>query len=188
MAKRNLQTKKQASAYSSPWSLKYRVGIMLWALCSIFLFRPTPKFLSPWRVFLLKLFGAQISGRVFVSESARIKFPWNLAMEHRACIGPYCDIYNLAMIHIGKRATVSRHVYLCGGEHDTTTSLLPLVTGPIKIGADVFIGSNAFVAPGVSIGEGAVIGACSVVVADAPAWKICVGNPCKAIRDREFKG
>jgi putative colanic acid biosynthesis acetyltransferase WcaF len=35
---------------------------------------------------------------------------------------------------------------------------------------------------GVDIGEGAVIGAGSVVTRSMPAWTVCAGVPCHAIR------
>lgn len=187
MSKRRLTTFDQHSAFDSPYSYRYRLGILLWDVVYTLFFRPTPKFFRPWRVFLLRLFGARIRGTVFVSESARIKVPWNLTMHHRACIGPHCDIYNLAKITIKKRATVSRHVALCGGEHDITTRKLPLVVGEIIIGEDVFIGSHAFVSAGVRLEDGVVVGSASVVTGDLPAWKICVGNPCRAIKDRVLK-
>ena len=37
--------------------------------------------------------------------------------------------------------------------------------------------------PGVTIGAGAVVGAGSVVVGDLPARHLCVGNPCRVVRE-----
>lgn len=187
MSRNQIKNGKQRDAYSSPYSLGERIGIALWAIVWLVFFRPTPKFLSPWRVALLRLFGARIRGHVFVSESARIKIPWNLIMEDRACIGPFCDVYNLGIVRLRARSTASRYVALCAGGHDITTPLLPLTTGPIDIGPDVFIGSHAFVLQGVQIGAGAVVGAASVVVSDLPKWQICAGNPCKPIKPRKWK-
>ncbi|MDK2971317.1 MAG: putative colanic acid biosynthesis acetyltransferase WcaF [Candidatus Sumerlaeota bacterium] len=176
----------QRSAYDSPWPLRTRIRMAAWSAVWLLLFRPTPKFLFPWRVFLLRLFGARIQGRPFVSESARIKAPWNLTLGHRACIGPHAEVYNLAPVVIGARATLAQNVYLCGGTHDFSTHRLPLMVGGIHVGRDAFIGARAIVLPGVEIGDGVVAGAGSVVANDLPVWTICAGNPCRPLRKRPF--
>ena len=61
---------------------------------------------------------------------------------------------------------------------------MPLVTQPIVIGENAWLAADVFVGPGVTIGELAVVGARSVVVNDLPARKICVGQPCRPIKDR----
>ena len=53
-----LETKEQRDAYSSPWTLATRLKGGMWSIVWCVLFRPTPKPLSPWRVLLLRLFGA----------------------------------------------------------------------------------------------------------------------------------
>jgi len=77
---------------------------------------------------------------------------------------------------------------LCGGTHDLSLELLPLIVAPIEVGADAFIGARAFVMPGVVIGEGAVVGAAAVVTNDIEPWKIVAGNPARVIGDRSFEG
>jgi putative colanic acid biosynthesis acetyltransferase WcaF len=187
MQSRSLQlVAHQPDAYTSPWSLRVRLGVALWGMVWLFLFRPTPKPLSPWRLFLLRLFGCRVSGRPFVSESAVIKMPWNLTLEDRACLGPGCEVYNLAPVVLHARCTVAQQAYLCCGTHDLTKPNLPLVVGPIEVGADAFLGARAFVLPGVTIGEGAVVGACGVVTRDVPAWTIVAGNPAKTIGIRDW--
>lgn len=183
--KSRLSTKDQASAYASPWSLGTRVRLALWAVVWLVLFRPTPKPCAPWRVFLLRLFGATVSGTPFVGASTRIKMPWHLTLEDRACLAGDCEVYNLAPCVIRARATVTQHVYLCAGTHDLTREELPLVTGPIEIGADAFVGAKALILPGVTVGEGAAVGAGSVVTKDVAPWTIVAGNPARTIGRRE---
>lgn len=182
-----LVTKEQASAYESPWPLAVRLKLVLWMIAWAWLFRPTPKPLSPWRVILLKLFGCKVTGRPFVSNRAQIKFPWNLTLEDRACLSPDCNVYNLAPITLKARSTVAQEVYLCAGTHDFSKPSLPLVTGEIVIGEDAFLGVRALVLPGVEIGAGAIVGAGAVVTRDVPDWTIVAGNPAKVIRKREMK-
>src|SRR5689334_9696382 len=181
MSAQPLRTMTQASAYESPWTIRTRVRGALWSIVWAVLFRTTPKPLYPWRVFLLKCFGAKISGRPFVSQSAIVKMPWNLVMEDRACLGPGANVYNLAPITLKARATVTQEVYLCAGTHDFTTGDLPLVVGEIIVHEDAFLGVRALVLPGVEIGAGCVVGAGSVVTKDLPEWMICAGNPAKPL-------
>jgi putative colanic acid biosynthesis acetyltransferase WcaF len=112
--------------------------------------------------------------------------PWNLTLAHRSCIGANAQVYNLAQVTIGGRATVAQEVYLCTGTHRFEEPNLPLVVGPIEIGEDAFIGARAFLSPGVIVGAGAVVGACSVVTRDVAAWTISAGNPSKTIGKRRL--
>lgn len=188
MNKRLKPVANQDSPYQSPWSTSTRIKNVLfnttWALTC----RLTPNQLNFWRIFVLRLFGAKISGRPYVAPSARITMPWNITLEHRACLAPGSELYALGPIVMRERCTLSQHGYVCTGSHDITAEELPLVVGPVEIGADAFIFAFVFVAPGISIGEGAVIGACSVVTKDMPAWTICAGSPCKPIKPRVFPG
>jgi putative colanic acid biosynthesis acetyltransferase WcaF len=169
---------------ASPWSRAHRYKTALWVLVCMFLFRPTPKPLWKWRLFLLRRFGAEIEGSPFVDASARIKYPWKLTMRPRACIGPHADIYNLGHITIEAGANVTQQVYLCTGTHDLDDPNLPLVTAPITIGKNTFIGLRALVMPGVTIHEGAVVGGGAVVTKDVEPWTIVGGNPAKPIKQR----
>jgi putative colanic acid biosynthesis acetyltransferase WcaF len=180
-----LATLEQATYYSSPWSIAVRVRMALWNAAWLFLCRWTPKPLRPWRTAILRLFGAKTEGIVFVASSARIKMPWNLTMAARSCIGAAAEVYNLAPVILGERATVAQEVYLCCGTHKFDDPALPLVVGPIHIGADAFLGARAFIHPGVSIGTGAIVGACSVVTRDVAPWTISAGNPSTFIKQRK---
>ncbi len=182
-----LETMEQRDAYSSPWTLATRLKGGAWSVVWCVLFRPTPKPLSPWRVFLLRLFGAKVTGTPFVASSARVRMPWNLTLEDRACIAPAAEIYNLGPCILRARATVTQRAYLCGGTHDLTLPSLPLVTGTIEVGADAFVGAQAMILPGVRVGEGAVVGAGSVVTRDVEPWTIVAGNPARPIGERRMQ-
>src|SRR4051812_48012883 len=176
----------QADAFSSPWTLRLRLKLLLWQIIRYTLFHPTPKFLSDWRVLLLKCFGARVSGKPFVASSAVVKMPWNLTLEDRACLGEHAEAYSLGPITLRARCTIAQHAYLCAGTHDLADPRLPLVVGPIDIGEDVFVGVRALVLPGILVGAGAVIGAGAVVTKDVAPWTIVGGNPAKPIRERQF--
>jgi putative colanic acid biosynthesis acetyltransferase WcaF len=114
-----------------------------------------------------------------------IKMPWNLTLEDRSCLAPGSEVYNLGPVTLRPRCTVAQQAYLCGGTHDLTLPNLPLVVGPIVVGADAFVGARAFVLPGVTIGDGAVVGACALVSKDVEPWTVVGGNPAKVIGSRQ---
>jgi putative colanic acid biosynthesis acetyltransferase WcaF len=176
----------QPSAFASPWSNSDRWRMLLWEYCWLLLCAWTPKPANPWRLFWLRVFDAKIIGTPFVHQRARIAIPWNLTLHDRACLGDRANAYSLGEIEIGARATVAQEVYLSTGSHDFTTTRMPLVTGKITVGEDVFVGARAFVLPGVTIGARTVIGACSVVTKDVPADVIAVGNPCSVKGPRQI--
>lgn len=186
MSSKRLTTKDQETAYVSPWTVRERLIMVVWEIVRVMLFRPTPKPFFPWRVFLLKLFGAKVRGKPFVASSVRIKIPWQLQMDDRACLGDGVNVYNLGTVRLGRACTVAQEVMLCGGTHDLTTRRLPLMTGNIDIGSDAFIGARALILPGVVVGEGAVVGAGAVVTKDVPSRKIVAGNPAVIIGEREL--
>ncbi len=179
-----MQTHAQASAYASPWTLRQRLGMILWQLAWTSLCAWTPKPLNPWRLLILRLFGAQLSGTPFVHSRARIQIPWHLTLHHRACLGDAAHAYSLGPITIGEAATIAQEAYLCTGTHDFSHPDIPLQTAPIVIGAHAFIGARAFVLPGVTIGPRAIVGACAVVTKNVAENTIVAGNPARPIGTR----
>lgn len=157
-----------------------------WALVEATLFRLSPRPWHGFRASLLRLFGADIPepGKVVIFPSVRVTYPWKLALEPRAMVGRGVRIYNLDRVTLAFGANVSQNCHLCAGTHDYLQWSMPLVTGPITIGANVWLGADVFVGPGVTIGELAVIGARSVVVKDQPARMVCAGHPCKPLKPR----
>jgi len=159
----------------------------LWALVQATLFRWSPRPCHGFRARLLRVFGAEIPApsQVVVFPSARITFPWKLTLAPRTMVGRDVQLYNLARITLQRGANVSQGCHLCAGTHDHLRWSMPLVTQPIVVGENAWLGAEVFVGPGVTLGELCVVGARSVVVKDLPPRKICVGHPCRAIKDRE---
>jgi maltose O-acetyltransferase len=54
---------------------------------------------------------------------------------------------------------------------------------PVTIGDGAWLATGVIVCPGVTIGENTVVGAGSVVTKDLPAGHLCLGNPCRVIRE-----
>jgi putative colanic acid biosynthesis acetyltransferase WcaF len=176
----------QGGRYVSPWSVRERLGMAAWMVVSTLLFRTTPKQLNPWRLMLLRVFGAKISGLPFVAPSCIIKLPWQLTLEDRSALGPKSEVYNLGHVTLKARCVVSQYAYICGGTHDLSDPMLPLLVGDIVIGEEAFIGAKAMILPGVTVGEGAVLGAGAVAAKDLEPWTVYVGNPARALRKREL--
>jgi putative colanic acid biosynthesis acetyltransferase WcaF len=166
-----------------PWS--YLLKRLLWSCVQLPFWLRIPRVLSPVRIALLRLFGAQIGRRCLVG-SARIWVPWNLQMGEFSAIADSVEIYNLAPVRIGANSVVSQRSYLCTATHDYTKSNCPIYSLPITIGASAWIAAAAFVGPGINVGEGTVVGACSVVTKDVPPWTVCAGNPCRVIKARNL--
>lgn len=156
----------------------------LWLVVQSTLFRWSPRPNHGFRVGLLKLFGAEISGPVVIFPTARVTFPWKLSLAPQSMIGPHVILYNLATIRLESGANLSQYCHLCAGTHDFTRWAMPLIAQPIVIGRNTWLGADVFVGPGVTIGELCVVGARSVVVKDLPPRQVCIGAPCHPIRER----
>ena len=170
------------------WSLKTKLKRGIWNLTWAVLFRPTPKRRgNPFRLFLLRCFGAQIHGDPLVHPTCRIWLPWELEIGEYSAIGERVEIYNYGRVAIGPMTVVSQYCYLCTGTHDYTHPYMPLTWKPITIGAECWVAAGVFIAPGVVVNDGAVVGAYSVVTKDVPAWTVCAGNPCKIKKRRSLE-
>jgi putative colanic acid biosynthesis acetyltransferase WcaF len=171
---------------TSPYPRGEVIRREFWSLVQATIFRWSPR---PWHGFrarLLRWFGADIPepAKVVIFPTARIVFPWKLSLAPRAMVGPHVRLYNLAPITLQRGANISQSCHLCSGSHDFLRWSMPLVARPIVIGENAWLGADVFVGPGVAIGELCVVGARSVVVRDLPPRKVCVGNPCRPVKDR----
>jgi putative colanic acid biosynthesis acetyltransferase WcaF len=182
--KPSIQTHSQSSAYVSPWSLRRRLILLVWDYVWALTCSWTPKPLNPWRLVVLRIFGAKVHGTPFVHQRARIQQPWNLTLHHRACLGDRANAYSLDMITLHEGATIAQEAYLCTGTHDFSQPHIPLQTAPIVVEADAFVGARAFVLPGVTLGARCVVGAMAVVTRDVAAGAVVVGNPARTVKNR----
>jgi len=173
------------NTHSGPsFSLKSRIGRLIWSIFYFVLFRYSPRPVHGWRRAILRLFGAKIGKGVHVYPGLKVWAPWNLEISDFAGVASGVNLYSQGKITIGKYAVVSQGSHICAGTHVYEVPGFPLITKPIIIGDYAWVAADVFVHPGVKIGEGAVIGARSVVATDIPEWKIAVGFPCKVIKDR----
>jgi putative colanic acid biosynthesis acetyltransferase WcaF len=175
------------SFYSrSGWTFRVKFKRVLWGPFKLLFLRGTGRWLSPLRIAVLRLFGAQIETPALVMDGVLVWHPWSLTLKRFSALGRGVEVYNYARITVGEQATVSQGTYLCSASHDFEDPTMPLIYHPITIGPQAWVAANCFVGPGVTIGEGAVVGACSVVVQDVPAWVVVAGNPARVIRPRRL--
>lgn len=139
--------------------------------------------MNPWRLQILKIFGAKISGIPFVDGSARIQIPWHLTLHHRACIGERVVAYNLGEIEVHEGATVAQETYLCTGTHNFDLNNLQLITKKITINKKAFLGVRSMILPGIVVGESSIVGAQSVVTKNVKPNSVVVGNPARLLKE-----
>ena len=175
--------------YKNRHSLKSKIVRAVWNVVWLVLFRPTPRgnLFRPWRIALLKLFGANVKWSSNVLPSCTIWQPWKLTMGAYACLSENVDCYAVDAITIGDQTTVSQGVMLCTASHDIGSKIMELVTRPITIGANAWVAAHAMILPGVAIGEGAVVAAGAVVTKDVEPWTVVGGNPAKFIKKRVLR-
>lgn len=174
--------------YKNRHSLKSKLARVVWNVVWSLLFRTTPRgnLFRPWRIALLKLFGAKVKWSSNVLPSCRIWQPWKLTMGEYACLSENVDCYSVEEIIIGDQALVSQGTRLCTAGHDITSRILELTYAPIVVEANAWVAGWSIVMPGVKIGEGAVVAAGAVVAKDVEPWTVVGGNPAKVIKERRL--
>ena len=181
------QLKVDLSSYKNVLSRKNKIARLIWGIVWCLLARPLPRSIgNTWKLFLLRLFGANVHRDAVVYSSVRIYMPWNLEMAEYSCLSSEVDCYNVDKVKIGAHSTVSQKTYLCTASHDITKSNNPLITAPIIIKDQAWIGASTFIGMGVIIGQGAVVGATASVYKDVENWTVVGGNPAKFIKKREI--
>jgi putative colanic acid biosynthesis acetyltransferase WcaF len=170
-----------------PYSRRIYVARLAWLIVWKTLWRVCWHRIPVLRTFILKCFGAKISGRLSVFGTARIEMPWDMTIGENVSIGQRVQVYNLGGVSIGSHTFLSQDVYLCGGTHDHTSLAYPLIRKKITLGNYVWIAAGAFIGPGVTVGDGAVVGARAVVMKDVAPWTIVAGNPAKVVKARKLR-
>lgn len=176
----------QANRSAAKYTAGEQIRRLCWMVGRLF-FRFSPRPCFGWRRFVLRCFGAKVGSCVNIYSSAVIYFPWNLNIGDWSAIGEDVLVYNLGLVTIGERVTISHRAHLCAGTHDYTQPDLPLLKPPITIGDQSWVCADAFIGPNVRVGEGAVVGARAVVMQEVAPWTVVAGNPAQVVKKREIK-
>lgn len=173
------------SKYQNALSRKHQLLRVLWGITWKVFASWLPRSCGRvWKIFLLRLYGANIHKTANVYSTAVIYYPPNLVMKENSCLADNVKCYNVDIIIIGANVTVSQGAYLCTASHNISCRMNPLITAPIHIGDQAWVAAEAFVGMGVTIGEGAVVGARAAVFRDVEPWTVVGGNPAKFIKKR----
>jgi putative colanic acid biosynthesis acetyltransferase WcaF len=159
----------------------------LWYFCGLPLLRSQLITSSPFRRWLLRVFGARIGKHVHIKPGLRVKFPWYLEVGDYTWLGEDLWIDNLAQVTIGAHCCLSQGAYLCTGNHDWSTPNMRLFRKPIRCEQGSWVGARTLVCAGVTLGAGAIAAAGSVITTDLPPMEVHAGNPARFVRPRELK-
>jgi acetyltransferase-like isoleucine patch superfamily enzyme len=112
-----------------------------------------------------------------------------IRLGDRVSVGVGAMIHGGGGVEIGSHSFVSPYARIFTEHHAMDDLDTPVIeqgefSGPVVVGADVFIGSGATILGPCSIGDGAVIAAGSVVTGDVDAAAIVAGVPARVIGQR----
>lgn len=177
------------SKYDNSW---YNTGAntlkrTLWYFINIlFIMNPLLP-ISCIKVWVLRMFGAEIGKNVVIKPSVNIKYPWNLKIGDNTWIGEKVWLDNLVQISIGSNCCISQGAMLLCGNHNYKKETFDLIVDTITIEDGCWIGAKAMVCPGVTMRTHSMLSVMSVAKCDTQAYGVFCGNPAIKIREREIK-
>ena len=155
-----------------------------WYFVNVIFFKSSWFPFNKFKVFLLRIFGANIGQKVVIKPCINIKYPWNLKIGDYVWLGENVWIDNLGKVSILDHSCISQGAILLCGNHDYCSSNFDLIVRPITLEQGSWIGVNATVCSGVNVGSHAVLTAGSVAIKDLEPYTICQGNPAIEVRKR----
>ncbi len=179
-------TNVNLSAYDNAW---YNPGAgtikrTLWYFVNALFFLNPLVPINNLKVWLLRLFGAQLGQGVVIKPSVNIKYPWFLSIGNHVWIGENVWIDNLTNVLIENNVVISQGAMLLTGSHDYKKATFDLLVGKIVLQEGAWIGAKATVCPNVVCGSHSVLAAGSVATNDLLPFTIYQGNPAIPKRQR----
>jgi putative colanic acid biosynthesis acetyltransferase WcaF len=162
---------------------KPKFVVFLWAIVEILFVTNHWQVSSRIRVFVLRLFGAQIGKNVVFRPRTRVKFPWKLNIGDRCWIGEGVWFHNQDHIYLGTDVVVSQETMLTTGSHAYRTDMA-LIAKPIQIESGVWITSRCLVLGGSTLAQSSMVQPSSVIRGYVPAGEVWCGNPATFVKKR----
>jgi len=159
-------------------------------LCRLSSFEfPLGTMFSKWRVFFLRLAGAEIGKSVLIGKnvyvgSSRIRIGNNVRVNSNV---------RMPSVQLGDDILIARDVIFLNGIHEYRDFTMPVIAQPTTkaqptiVEDDVWIGARAIIMPGLKIAEGTIIGAGAVVTKNTNRGGIYAGVPAVLIKNRNDK-
>jgi putative colanic acid biosynthesis acetyltransferase WcaF len=180
--------KTNLSSFNNSW---YNPGSKfkrtLWYIVSLLFVRSPWNVSSGFKIFWLRLFGAQIGKGVVIKPKVNIKYPWLLKVGNHCWIGEEVWIDNLAQVTLEDNVCISQGALLECGNHNYKKSSFDLIVKPITLKEGSWVGAKCNVAPGVKIGSHALLTMGSTAIKNLEAYKIYSGNPAVFTKERYIK-
>jgi putative colanic acid biosynthesis acetyltransferase WcaF len=173
------------SSYNNSW---FQPGSFIkritWHYINCFFFKSGYFPFYRLKVFLLKLFGANIGTGVLIKPFVNIKYPWLLTIGNHVWIGENVWIDNIANVRIGSNSCISQGACLLTGNHNYKKKSFDLLPGEIVLEEGVWIGAQSIVCPGITCKDHSILSVGSVATGDLESFYIYSGNPAVKVRER----
>jgi putative colanic acid biosynthesis acetyltransferase WcaF len=138
------------------------------------------------KIYLLRLFGANVGTNIVIKPCINIKYPWFLDIGNNVWLGENCWIDNLGRVQIGNNVSISQGAILLTGNHNYKKETFDLMIGEIILEDGVWVGAKSVVCPGLTMYSHSILLVGSVLTKDAEAYGIYQGNPASYIKKRDI--
>ncbi len=159
---------------------------LLWYFTNVIFFKNSLNLFNFTKIFLLKLFGADLGKNIIIKPSVNIKYPWRLKIGNNVWIGENVWIDNLDDIVIGNNVVISQGALLLSGNHNFKKTAFDLIVGKIVLEDGVWIGAMSVVTGNVTCRTHSILTVASVASRDLEPFGIYRGNPAVFIKKREI--
>lgn len=148
-------------------------------------------FVSPLRVWFLRLFGARV-GKNTVIERIRLMNLYRTGISG-ITIGDNCFLGDGVALDLAERITLENDVTISfdamilthtnvGYKDHPLQASIASIAKPVRLKRGCFVGARAVILPGLTIGVGSAVAAGAVVIRDIPVKSLVGGVPAKMIK------